>query len=124
MVLLKLRLDAKCYLGGKVSRMIIAVGGDAKRPEWMPIPLTHESGNACISRYSVHTLAADRPKNRVKLAVDVAVRAPPDEPQQAPLIMVSRRTWSLGVHQALRLLGETLVVACERAFVRFITFKN
>jgi hypothetical protein len=65
------------------------VGGDAKQPERMPIPLTHASGNACISRHSVHTLAADRPKKRVQLAVDVAVPTPPDEPQQAPLIMVS-----------------------------------
>jgi hypothetical protein len=79
------------------------VGGDAKQPERTPIPLTHASGNACVSRHSpsthasgntcisrcsVHTLAADRPKKRVQLAVDMAVLMLPDEPQQAPLIMV------------------------------------
>jgi hypothetical protein len=54
----------------------------------------------------------------------VVVRALPGEPQQAPLIMVSGRAWSPGVYQALRLLGKTLDVAWERAFVRSITFKN
>ncbi len=77
----------------------------------MLIPLTHASGNACISRCSVHTLAADRPKKKVQLAVDVAVSAPPDEPQRAPIIMVSGRACSPGLYQALRLLGKTLDLA-------------
>jgi hypothetical protein len=72
------------------------VGDNAKRPEKTPIPLTHASGNACISRHSVHTLATDRPKKRAQLAVDMAVHAPPDEPQQTPLIMVSGCAWSPG----------------------------
>ena len=69
-------------------------------------------------------MAADRLKKEVQLVVDVAECAPPGEPQQAPLIMVSGRAWSPGVYRALRLLGKTLDVAWERAFVRSITFKN
>ncbi len=69
------------------------VGGVAKQLEWALIKLTHasenacilgcsdESGNSCISRRSIHTLAADRPKKEVQLVVDVAVSAPPGEPQ-------------------------------------------
>jgi hypothetical protein len=82
------------------------------------------SGNACISRCRIHTLTADRPKKEVQLVVDVAVRVPLGEPQRAPLIMVSGHAWSLGVYRALRLLGKTLDVAWERAFVRSLTFKN
>jgi hypothetical protein len=100
------------------------VGGDAKQPEQMPIPLTHASGNTCISRCSIHPLAIDRPKKRVQLAVDVAVRAPPDEPQQAPLIMVSGHAWSPGIYWALRMLGQTLDIARKRALVRSLIFKN
>ncbi len=100
------------------------VGGDAKQPELTLIPLTHASGNACISRRSVHTLATDRPKERVQLVMDMAVRAPPDEPQQAPLIMVSRHAWSPGIYRALRLLGKTLDIAWERAFVCSLTFNS
>ena len=74
------------------------VGANAKLPEQTPNLLTHASGNVCVSRCSVHTLAADRPKKRVQLAVDMAVLVLPDEPQQAPLIMVSRRAWSLGLY--------------------------
>jgi hypothetical protein len=107
-------------VGGDVK----CVGDDAKQPEQMPILLTHASVNACISRCSVHTLAADRPKKRVWLAVDMAVCAPPDEPQQAPHIMVSRHAWGLGIYWALRLLGKILDVAWEKMFVYFLTFKN
>ena len=92
--------------------------------EWAPIKLTHASGNACISRCSIHTLADDRPKKRVYIAVDMVVCAPPDEPQQASLIMVSGHAWSPGVYWALILLGKTLDVEWKRAFVRSLTFKN
>jgi hypothetical protein len=64
---------------------------------------------------------ADRPKKKVLLAVDVVVRAPPDEPQQAPIIMVRGRAWSPGIYRALRLLGKILDVAWERAFVCSLT---
>jgi hypothetical protein len=67
---------------------------------------------------------ADRPKKNVWLAVDVMVRVMPDEPQQAPIIMVSRRAWSPGIYWALRLLGKTLDVAWDRACICSLTFKN
>jgi hypothetical protein len=112
------------------------VGGDAKCLEWAPIKLTHASenacisgcsgasGNACIYRHSIHTLAADRLKKGVQLVVDVAVHVPPGEPQQVPLIMVSGRACSPGVYWDLRLLGKTLDIAWKRAFVRSLTLKN
>jgi hypothetical protein len=81
-------------------------------------------GNACISRRSIHILATDRPKKEVQLVVDVAVCVPPGEPQQAPLIMVSGRAWNLGVYRALGLLGKTLDIAWERAFVCSLTSMN
>ncbi len=102
----------------------------------VPIKLTHASGNACVSgcsnasgnacvsRHSIHTLAADRLKKEVQLVVGVAVPVPPDEPQQAPLIMMSGRAWSPGVYRALRLLGKTLDIAWERAFLRSLVFKK
>jgi hypothetical protein len=112
---------ATIAVGGDVKCVI---GDNAKWPEWAPILLTRASGNACISRCSIHAPAADRPKKRVQLAVDVAVVAPQDEPQQAPLKMVSGSAWSPGVYQALRLLGKILDVAWERACVCSLTFKN
>jgi hypothetical protein len=57
------------------------------------------------------------------MVVDMVVHAPPGEPQQAPLIMVSGRALSPGVYWALRLLGKTLDVALERGFVHSLTFK-
>jgi hypothetical protein len=85
---------------------------------------SNASGNACVSRHSIHALAADRLKKEVQLVVGVAVPAPPGEPQQAPLILMSGRAWSPGVYWALRLLGKTLDVAWERAFFRSLVFKN
>jgi hypothetical protein len=79
-------------------------------------------GNACISRCSIHILTTDGPKKNVQLVVDMAV--PPGELQQAPLIMVSGCAWNLGVYWTLRLLGKTIDVAWERAFVCSLTFKN
>ncbi len=96
------------------------VGEDVKQLGRALIKLTHVSGNACvsgcsnasgnafISRHSMHTLTTDGPKKDVQLVVDVAVPAPPVELQQAPLIMmVSRQTWSPGVYRALS-MGESV----------------
>jgi hypothetical protein len=41
--------------------------------------------------------------------------------RQAPIKMVSRCAWSLGIYQSLRLLGKSLDVAWERAFIRPLT---
>jgi hypothetical protein len=116
--------------------LIAIVGGAAKQLGQALIKLMHASGNAwvsgrsdasgnaCISRCSIHTLTTDVPKKEVQLVVDVAVRAPPGELQQAPLIMVSGCAWSPVVYRALRLLGKTLDIAWERAFVCSLTFKD
>jgi hypothetical protein len=68
-------------------------------------------------RLPMHTLTADRQKREVGFAVDVAVHAPPGEPQQAPIKIVDGRPWSPGVYQLLFLLGKTLEVARVRAFI-------
>ena len=42
--------------------------------------------------------------------------------QRAPIKMVSGRAWSPGIYRSLRLLGKSLDVAWERAFIRPLTF--
>ena len=42
--------------------------------------------------------------------------------RRAPIKMVSRRAWSPGIYQSLRLLGKSLDVAWERAFICPLTF--
>ena len=42
--------------------------------------------------------------------------------RRAPIKMVSGRAWSPGIYQSLRLLGKSLDVAWERAFIRPLTF--
>ena len=63
---------------------------------------------------------------RVRFAVDEEVREPTTEPtkqdQRAPIKMVSGGAWSPGIYQALRLLGKSLDVALERAFIHPLTF--
>jgi hypothetical protein len=53
----------------------------------------------------------------------VDVRTPPvGQNQPAPIKMVSGCAWSPGIYRALRLLGESLDVAWERAFICPLTF--
>jgi hypothetical protein len=63
---------------------------------------------------------------RVRFAVDEEVRGPTAEPTKqdrcAPIKIVGGRAWSLGIYQALRLLGKSLDVAWENAFSRPLTF--
>ena len=81
----------------------VAVGGDKKGPK----------------------LAATRPAAKVQFAVDMeALRTRTqvtERDRRAPIKMVSGRAWSPGIYRALRLLGETLDVAWERAFIRSLT---
>ena len=42
--------------------------------------------------------------------------------RRAPIKMVSGRAWSPGIYQSLRLLGKSLDVAWERAFICPLTF--
>ena len=70
---------------------------------------------------------AARPAAKVRFAVDVEAHAEPTvEPtkqvQRAPIKMVSGHAWSPGIHQALRLLGKSLDVAWEMAFIHPLTF--
>jgi hypothetical protein len=69
----------------------------------------------------------DQSPTRVWFAVDMNVRAEPTaEPtkqdQRAPIKMVSGRAWSPGIYRALRLLGKSLYVTWERAFIHPLTF--
>jgi hypothetical protein len=56
---------------------------------------------------------------------DEEVRGPTAEPNKqdrAPIKMVGGRAWSPGIYRALRLLGKSLDVAWERAFIHPLTF--
>ncbi len=61
----------------------------------------------------------------VWFAVDEEVREPTVEPtkqdRRAPIKIVGGRAWSPGIYQALRLLGKSLDVAWEKAFIRVPT---
>jgi hypothetical protein len=61
-----------------------------------------------------------------RFAVDEEVQEPTAEPtkqdQRAPIKMVGGRAWSPGIYRSLRLLGKSLDVARERAFIHPLTF--
>jgi hypothetical protein len=63
---------------------------------------------------------------RVRFAVDEEVREPTAESikqdRRAPIKIVGIRAWSPGIYQALRLLGKSLDVAWEKAFIHPLTF--
>jgi hypothetical protein len=68
-----------------------------------------------------------RPAVKVWFAVDVEARAgptaePTKQDQCAPIKIVGGRAWSPGIYQALRLLGKSLDVAREKAFIHPLTF--
>jgi hypothetical protein len=55
---------------------------------------------------------------RVRLAADAAA-----EPTKlAPIKIVGGRAWSPGIYRSLRILGNSLEVAWERAFIHPLTF--
>jgi hypothetical protein len=111
-------------------------------PDWipepvsmLPIPKDWMAPQECVG---VSTKPAEaRPTAKVRFAVDVEEvrartqatkrdrRAPIKmaigQDQRAPIKMVSGRAWSPGIYLALRLLGKTLDVAWERAFIRSLT---
>ena len=69
---------------------------------------------------------AARPAAKVWFAVDMEAHAEPSaEPtkqdKSEPIKRVSGRAWSPGIYQALRLLGKSLDVAWERAFIHPLT---
>ena len=60
---------------------------------------------------------------KVRFAVDVEMcGAPAKKNQWAPIKTVGGGAWSLGINQALRLLGKSLDVAWERSFIHPLTF--
>jgi hypothetical protein len=64
---------------------------------------------------------------KARFAVDVEAHAGPTaEPTKqdghARIKIVCGRAWSPGIYQALRLLGKSLDVAWERAFIHPLTF--
>ena len=61
-------------------------------------------------------------ERRVRFAVDMPTAAPTNQDQHAPIKMVGRRAWSPGIYRSLRLLGKSLDVAWERAFIHPLTF--
>ena len=86
---------------------------------------------------------AEKPKRttvrrdkKTRFAADVEVRASPGgecvrEPTKgscpegaAPIKWIGGRAWSPGVYRALRVLGKSLDVAWEKAFIRPLTFNN
>ena len=65
---------------------------------------------------------AARPAAKIRFGVDVEAHAgPTKQDQRAPIKMVSRHAWSPGIYRALRLLGKSLDVAWERAFIHPLT---
>ena len=69
-------------------------------------------------------LGSESPKKdrRVRFAVDMPTTEPTDQNQRAPIKMVGGRAWSPGIYRSLRLLGKSLDVAWERAFIHPLTF--
>ena len=61
----------------------------------------------------------DRRVRWVRFAVDMPTAEPTE---RAPIKMVGGRAWSPGIYQSLRLLGKSLDVAWERAFIHPLTF--
>ena len=95
----------------------------------LPIPRDRVAAQECVgdNTKGLNPTAA-RPAAKVRFAVDVEAHAEPTakptkHDQRAPIKMVSGRAWSLGIYQALRLLGKSLDVAWERAFIHPLTFK-
>ena len=59
---------------------------------------------------------------RVRFAIDMPTAEPTEQDRRAPIKMVGGRAWSPGIYRSLRLLGKSLDVAWERAFVHPLTF--
>jgi len=98
----------------------------------LPIPRDQVAAKECVGEQAVSNKdveirdqapTKDRPKNRwVRFAVESSTSRPTKQDQRAPIKMVDGRAWSPGIYQALRLLGKSLDVAWERAFIHPLTF--
>ena len=93
----------------------------------LPIPKDQIATQKCVGGDTKGSKpAATRPAVKVQFIVDVkALRTRTQatkQNQSAPIKMVSGHAWSPGIYWALRLLGKTLDVAWERAFICSLTF--
>ena len=106
-------------------------GGRGRRL-W-PCQCAPSSGTATEGLYTAveavgdNTKGSARPAAKVWFAVDVEAHVgptaePTKQDQRAPIKIVGGRAWSPGIYQALRLLGKSLDVAWEKAFIRPLTF--
>ncbi len=78
----------------------------------LPVPKALKASQECVG--GTQKLIYDRPLKVTSTDVD----GRPKLLEQVPIKIVDGRPWSPGVYRALRLLGSTLEVAWERAFVR------
>jgi hypothetical protein len=97
----------------------------------LPIPRDWVAAQECVGDNTKGPKpTAARPAAKVRFAVDVEAHVVPTVPtaeptkqdQRAPIKMVSGRAWSPGIYRAPRLLGRSLDVAWERAFIHPLTF--
>jgi hypothetical protein len=105
-------------------------------PTWMPetvlmLPIPRRDQVASQECVGDNTKGPEptpaRPVAKVRFAVDVEAHAgptaePTKQDRRAPIKNVGGRAWSPGIYQALRLLGESLYVAWEKAFIHPLTF--
>ncbi len=81
-----------------------------------PTPMTTRSTKLETNR------SGDRPAKEESLDMEVRSMTTGFK-LQAPIKMVDGRPWSPGVYKLLRLLGKTLEVAWERAFIQTTHFQ-
>jgi hypothetical protein len=94
----------------------------------LPIPTDRVAMQECVrDNAKGPRLANARPSEKGRFAVKVAAKVdlctlPAEQNRLAPTKLVSGRAWSPGIYRALRLLGESLDVVWERAFICPLTF--
>jgi hypothetical protein len=101
------------------------VGVDAKGPRLANTRPSEKGGFAAkVAACNIQEIPGHQSRVTYKKYLhQVDVRMPPvEQNQQAPIKMVSGCVWSPGIYWALRLLGKSLDVAWERAFICSFTF--
>ena len=85
----------------------------------LPVPRQQKASQECVGESpKANTLAGDRPEKDGSIPpVDGRPDGLSTEGTRAPIKVIDGRLWSPGVYCALRLLGKSLEVAWERAFV-------
>ena len=93
----------------------------------LPIPRDPVAAKECVGERRTDgrlSLGSESPTKdrRVRFAVDMPTAEPTKQNRCAPIKMVGGRAWSPGIYRSLRLLGKSLDVAWERAFIHPLTF--